>query len=141
MSQRNIIAWSSWTTPTRSGCVLLVRNNELSFGALSCAARRNAMPSVLIEVRKRYAQEQETALIEAVHGAIREAFKIKTGDRNVRLVVHEPHRFACPPACEQPDVYTHITVDAFTGRSLDAKRSLYRAIVTNLRLWEFRRTT
>ena len=71
-------------------------------------------------------------LIEAVHGAVREAFKIKAGDRNVRLVVHEPHRFACPPACEQPDAYTHITIDAFTGRSLDAKRNLYRAIVTNL---------
>jgi phenylpyruvate tautomerase PptA (4-oxalocrotonate tautomerase family) len=90
------------------------------------------MPSVLIEVRKRYTQEQETGLIEAVHGALVEAFKIKSGDRNVRLAVHEPHRFACPPACEQPDLYTHITIDAFTGRSLDAKRNLYRAIVTNL---------
>ena len=64
------------------------------------------MPSVLIEVRKRYTQEQETGLIEAVHGALVEAFKIKSGDRNVRLAVHEPHRFACPPACEQPDLYT-----------------------------------
>jgi len=90
------------------------------------------MPSVLIEVRKRYTQEQETGLIEAVHGALVEAFKIKSGDRNVRLAVHEPHSFACPPACEQPDLYTHITIDAFTGRSLDAKRNLYRAIVTNL---------
>ncbi|MFZ5861872.1 MAG: tautomerase family protein [Nitrospirota bacterium] len=90
------------------------------------------MPSVLIEVRKRYTQEQETVLMEAVHTALREAFKILPGDRNVRLVVHEPHRFACPPDRETPELYTHISIDAFAGRSLDAKRNLYKAIVNNL---------
>ena len=90
------------------------------------------MPSVLIEVRKRYSLEQETALMEAVHAALREAFKILPGDRHVRLVVHEPHRFACPPSREKPEVYTHVSIDAFPGRSLEAKRNLYRAIVANL---------
>jgi 5-carboxymethyl-2-hydroxymuconate isomerase len=90
------------------------------------------MPSVLIEVRKSYSREQEISLIEAVHAALREAFKIAPGDRNVRLVVHEPHRFACPPAREKPEAYIHISIDAFAGRSIEAKRNLYRAIVTNL---------
>lgn len=90
------------------------------------------MPSVLIEVRRQYTQEQEIALMEAVHRALRKAFKIVPGDKNVRLIVHEPHRFACPPEREKPDYYTHISIDAFAGRSLDAKRHLYRAIVTNL---------
>ena len=90
------------------------------------------MPSVLIEVRRQYTLEQEIALIEAVHMALRDAFKIMPGDKNVRLLVHEPHRFACPPAREKPEFYTHISIDAFAGRSLDAKRSLYQAIVTNL---------
>lgn len=90
------------------------------------------MPSVLIEVRKQYTPEQETALMEAVHAALRKAFKILPGDRNVRLVVHEPHRFDCPPARERPELYTHISIDAFAGRSLDAKRDLYKSIVTNL---------
>lgn len=90
------------------------------------------MPSVLIEVRRQYTTEQEVALIEAVHAALREAFKIPPGDKNVRLVVHEPHRFACPPEREEPELYTHISIDAFVGRSLDAKRNLYRAIVDNL---------
>lgn len=90
------------------------------------------MPSVLIEVRRQYAQEQEIALMEAVHKALRDAFKILPGDRNVRLIVHEPHRFACPPAREKPEVYTHISIDAFAGRSLEAKRNLYKAIVNNL---------
>jgi phenylpyruvate tautomerase PptA (4-oxalocrotonate tautomerase family) len=90
------------------------------------------MPSVLIEVRRQYTQEQEIALMEAVHKALREAFRIPPGDRSVRLVVHEPHRFACPPHREKPEYYTHISVDAFAGRSLDAKRNLYKAIVNNL---------
>jgi phenylpyruvate tautomerase PptA (4-oxalocrotonate tautomerase family) len=90
------------------------------------------MPSVLIEVRKQYTREQEIALMEAVHAALREAFKILPGDRNVRLVVHEPHRFAVPPDRETPEAYTHISIDAFAGRSLDAKRRLYKGIVSNL---------
>ncbi len=90
------------------------------------------MPSVLIEVRRRYAQEEETAIIEAVHAALVETFRIPPGDRDVRLVVHEPHRFAYPPALKKPAHYTHISIDAFAGRSLEAKRHLYREIVTRL---------
>lgn len=90
------------------------------------------MPSALIEVRKQYTQEQEIALMEAVHAALRAAFKILPGDKNVRLVVHAPHRFACPPDREKPESYTHISIDAFAGRSLDAKRNLYKAIVDKL---------
>ena len=90
------------------------------------------MPSILIEVRKKYRQEEEIALMEAVHAALLEAFRILPHDKNIRLVVHEPHRFACPPDREKPEFYTHISIDAFTGRSLDAKRNLYMAIVKNL---------
>ncbi|WP_231883542.1 tautomerase family protein [Methylomonas koyamae] len=82
------------------------------------------MPSVLIEVRRQYTQAQEIALMEAVHMALLEAFKIVPDDKNVRFIVHEPHRFAYPPAREQADFYTHISIDAFAGRSLDAKRNL-----------------
>lgn len=90
------------------------------------------MPSVLIEVRRQYTQKQEVALMEAVHMALRESFKIVPGDKNVRLIVHAPHRFAYPPGREKPDFYTHISIDAFVGRSLDAKRNLYKSIVNNL---------
>jgi phenylpyruvate tautomerase PptA (4-oxalocrotonate tautomerase family) len=90
------------------------------------------MPSVLIEVRRQYTRHEEGGLMEAVHSALREAFKIKASDRLVRLVVHEPHRFECPPDCEKPEYVTLVTIDAFAGRSLEAKRNLYKAIVTNL---------
>jgi phenylpyruvate tautomerase PptA (4-oxalocrotonate tautomerase family) len=90
------------------------------------------MPGTIIEVRRRYSQEQEIALIDAVHRAVVFAFKIPEHDKNVRLVVHEAHRFACPPDKKQPEAYTVITISAFAGRSLDAKRLLYRTIVENL---------
>lgn len=90
------------------------------------------MPSVLIEVRTRYTAEQEVALMNAVHTAVKEAFALPAHDRNVRLLVHEPHRFACPPDKTKPEAFTQVAIDAFTGRSLDAKRKLYRSIVENL---------
>jgi len=90
------------------------------------------MPSTTIDVRTQYTEQQEVALIDAVHSALVEAFKIPPHDRNVRLNVHAPHRFACPPQAKHPEAYTHVTVSAFSGRSLDAKRALYRGIVDNL---------
>ena len=90
------------------------------------------MPNVLIEVRRSYSEEEETALIDAVHAALVDAFIIKSIDKTIRLVVHEPHRFAYPPTLTQPEYFTHITINAFTGRTLEAKRNLYRSIVTRL---------
>ena len=90
------------------------------------------MPSVLIEIRNKHSAEHEIAMMEAVHSALQEAFKILPTDRNVRLIVHEPHRFACPPNKNHPELYTHISIDCFAGRTLDAKRNLYRCIVENL---------
>jgi 5-carboxymethyl-2-hydroxymuconate isomerase len=90
------------------------------------------MPSILIEVRRQYSVEQEIALMNAVHTAVQTAFQILPHDRNVRLLVHAPHRFACPPDRSKPEAYTHISIDCFAGRSLDAKRTLYKTIVANL---------
>jgi len=70
--------------------------------------------------------------MDAVHGALRDAFKLPSTDRNVRLVAHLPHRSAPRPDLAHPELYTLISIDAFTGRSLDAKRALYAGIVGNL---------
>ncbi len=90
------------------------------------------MPTVLIEVRQRYTPQQEIAMIEAVHRALLQAFKLPPEDRDVRLLVHEPHRFVCPPDKARPECFTAISIDAFPGRSLAAKRDLYRGIVAGL---------
>jgi phenylpyruvate tautomerase PptA (4-oxalocrotonate tautomerase family) len=88
------------------------------------------MPNATIEVLHRYSPAQEQALIEAVHAAMVEALKIPEWDRTVRLVAHEPHRFAVPPG--RSDRYTLVDIDLFAGRSLAAKKALYQAIVRNV---------
>lgn len=90
------------------------------------------MPAILIEVRTEHGPEREMALMEAVHSAMVEAFKIPATDRTVRLMVHAPHRMMFFPHLEKPELFTQVSIDAFAGRSLDAKRHLYKAIVTNL---------
>jgi phenylpyruvate tautomerase PptA (4-oxalocrotonate tautomerase family) len=88
------------------------------------------VPNVTIEVRKRYTREQEVAIIDAVHAALMEGIKTPDWDKTTRLVVHEPHRFATPP--KKDDRYTLVDIDLFSGRSLNAKKALYRAVVKNL---------
>lgn len=90
------------------------------------------MPHALIEVRHRWSDAQEVAIIDAVHGALVAAFRIPPKDKHVRLVVHEPHRFAVPPHLERPEYLTLVSVDCFAGRSLAAKRALYAGIVDGL---------
>ena len=86
------------------------------------------MPSAIVEVRRSYSQEQETYLLESVHDAIVEAFKVSPVHRNVTLVVHEPHRFLGRTDCATPQWLTNVSIFALPGRSLDAKRRLYRLI-------------
>jgi phenylpyruvate tautomerase PptA (4-oxalocrotonate tautomerase family) len=87
------------------------------------------MPSATIEVRRQYSQIEEEGIIEAVHTAMIEALKIPITDKTIRLIVHEPHRFTAPPG--KTDKYTLVNIDLFSGRSLDAKKALYQAIVRN----------
>lgn len=88
------------------------------------------MPSALIEVRRRYSEAEEAALIDALHGALVAAFRIPPEDKHIRLIAHTPHRFAAGPDLSHPDRYTLVSLDVFAGRSLRAKRALYAEIVT-----------
>lgn len=88
------------------------------------------MPTVMIEVRRAYTAQEEVAIIDAIHGAMMHGIQTPAWDKNIRLVVHEPHRFTSPPG--KSDRYTLVTFDMFSGRSIEAKRKLYQAIVDNL---------
>jgi len=88
------------------------------------------MPTATIEVRKTYTREEEMNIIDAIHAAMMEGLKTPQWDKNIRLVVHEPHRFASPP--DKDERYTLVNIDLFAGRSLEAKRALYQAIIANL---------
>lgn len=92
------------------------------------------MPSSVVEVRRVYTEIEEVAIIDAVHDALVSAFQIPPGDKHVRLVAHEPHRFSHAPHLESPELYTFVSIDCFAGRSIAAKRNLYAEIVQRLSL-------
>ena len=66
-------------------------------------------------------------MIEAVYLAQREALKVPEDDRQIRYIVHRPEHFAVPP--DKTQDYTYVEILLFPGRSLQAKRALYRSIV------------
>ena len=90
------------------------------------------MPSTTIDVRTRRPVEHETAIVDAVHAALVAAFRIPEQDKHVRLVEHEPHRLAHPPGLLRPELMTLVTIDCFAGRTVEAKRRLFREIVERL---------
>lgn len=87
------------------------------------------MPNTTIETCSGWIGEA-AAVINAVHSALREALHLPEWDRTLRLIEHRPSHFACPPG--KGPRYTLVEVTMFAGRSIDAKRSLYEAIVRNL---------
>jgi hypothetical protein len=90
------------------------------------------MPSTTIDIRYAYSPEEEVALMEAVHAVIVEVFEVSPVHRNVTLVVHAPHRFIGRTDCPNPERLTNISIFLLPGRSLAAKRRLYRSLVQRL---------
>jgi Tautomerase enzyme len=87
------------------------------------------MPNTLITTRAGWITDPAT-VIDTVQSALREALKIPEWDRTLRLIEHLPSHFAVPPG--RGEKFTLIEVTMFSGRSMDAKRALYQAIVRNL---------
>jgi phenylpyruvate tautomerase PptA (4-oxalocrotonate tautomerase family) len=92
----------------------------------------NIMPLTTIDIRTTYPEQVEVEIIEAVQRALLETLKLPANDRNVKLMVHAPHRMIVPPTLSQPDKRTVVNVALFPGRSVEAKKRLYQAIVGNL---------
>jgi Tautomerase enzyme len=87
------------------------------------------MPNTLIVTRAGWITEP-AAVIDAVQSALREALKIPESDRTLRLIEHAASHFAVPPG--RGEKFTLVEVTMFSGRSMDAKRTLYQAIIRNL---------
>jgi phenylpyruvate tautomerase PptA (4-oxalocrotonate tautomerase family) len=92
--------------------------------------RSGSVPHVRIEIMKGRSLEARRRLFQAVHDALMEAFRIPDDDRTQRIVEHEPENFEIPPGSSNR--YTLIEITAFPGRSAEAKRNLYRALVRRL---------
>jgi phenylpyruvate tautomerase PptA (4-oxalocrotonate tautomerase family) len=84
------------------------------------------MPTVKIEARRGLSPELKRGLLEAVHGALVECFRIPDHDRAQRFVEYAAEDFDIPPG--RGPRFTIVTIVAFAGRSVDAKRALYKSI-------------
>ena len=87
------------------------------------------MPLVKIEIVKGHSFEYRMAILDNVHQALVESIKIPDSDRNQRILEIEKENFDFP---EKSDQATLIEISLFEGRSLDAKRDLYKNIVQKL---------
>jgi phenylpyruvate tautomerase PptA (4-oxalocrotonate tautomerase family) len=85
---------------------------------------------VLVEVRGKWLGARKRDFIDAIHSALVEAIKIPTHDRVTRLVEYEVDDFITPPRLSSK--FTRIAITMFAGRTLDAKRRLYKTITRNL---------
>jgi phenylpyruvate tautomerase PptA (4-oxalocrotonate tautomerase family) len=88
------------------------------------------MPSTLISIRRPRPAQERAAIVAAVHDALVAGIRIPPHDRTVRLQTFAPEDFAVGPAMG-PD-YTLIEITLFPGRTLAAKRALYKELVGRL---------
>jgi phenylpyruvate tautomerase PptA (4-oxalocrotonate tautomerase family) len=87
------------------------------------------MPSTRI-ITGDWARGREMELIEAVQSALLAAIKIPDWDRDIVVELCDSHRRIVPTG--RSEQFTRIESKLFSGRSLEAKRRLYRSIVQNL---------
>ncbi len=88
------------------------------------------MPHVCIHMRTGRSSPEKKALLDAVHASLVENFKIPAQDRFLRVLEYAPEDFEVPPA--RSGAFVLIEISAFAGRSLEAKRGLYKGIITRL---------
>jgi phenylpyruvate tautomerase PptA (4-oxalocrotonate tautomerase family) len=88
------------------------------------------MPLIRVEIRKGRSPAEKARLLDAIHAAAVEALRIPDEDRTQILTEHPAGAFELPPG--RGARFTLVEVTMFAGRSLDAKRHLYQAVVRNL---------
>src|SRR4051794_27183598 len=87
------------------------------------------MPSVRI-VTGEWARGRELDLIETVQSAMLSAIKIPEWDRDIVVDLYDRTRRIVPTGSSER--FTRIEIELFSGRSIEAKRDLYRSIVERL---------
>jgi phenylpyruvate tautomerase PptA (4-oxalocrotonate tautomerase family) len=88
------------------------------------------MPLIRIEIREGWSRAEKSRLLDAIHAGAVEALQIPDEDRTQILTEHPADAFEFPPG--RGERFTLVEVTMFAGRSLDAKRRLYRAVVRHL---------
>ena len=85
------------------------------------------MPTVKIELLKSRDKPDLIKIRDLVLDAVVESLKLKSNDRNIRLIEYEEGFFQMKPPYE-----VLIEISMFTGRTKETKRKLYQTIVKKL---------
>jgi len=88
------------------------------------------MPLVKISLLKGKSPDYKRALLDGIHSALVDAFLIPDYDRRQQLYELDENNFEIPST--KSNQFGIVEIIAFQGRSFDAKKKLYPAIVQNL---------
>ncbi|MGD0038017.1 MAG: tautomerase family protein [Bacteroidota bacterium] len=89
------------------------------------------MPIVRIEIYNGFDAGYRKKILDGVHQALVDSFKIPDSDRN--QLIYEFDDDSLERSANKSRSFTIIEITAFKGRSREAKRILYRKIVENLK--------
>lgn len=89
------------------------------------------MPATRIDTRKGWIGPRRAELLEALQRALLTGLIIPEQDRCITLTEHDGDCFMVPP--NKGAAYMVIEIILFQGRSINAKRRLYRAIADEMR--------
>lgn len=89
------------------------------------------MPLVTVTMMQGKAKDFRKSILDVVHSSLVIAFKIPDHDRNQRIIEIDPDNYEFPPG--KSSNYMTIEMTVFPGRSIEAKRTLYKELVTGLK--------
>lgn len=88
------------------------------------------MPLVKVQIYKGKSAEYRRAILDGIHAALVEAIKVPESDRMQSILELNPDQFE--RSAGRSENMTLIEIIMFKGRSLEAKKNLYKAIARNL---------
>lgn len=94
------------------------------------------MPQTRIDTRRGWLGERRQALLDALQRALVDGLRIPANDRSIVLCEHDEAAFLVPEGSGAGFMVVQITL--ITGRSLEAKRRLFAAIVEEMKAFGVR---
>jgi phenylpyruvate tautomerase PptA (4-oxalocrotonate tautomerase family) len=88
------------------------------------------MPLVKVSLREGKSPDYKRAVLGGIHAALVEAFVIPDHDRHQQIYELDKDNFEIPPT--KSNNFVVVEIIAFQGRSFEAKKKLYSAIIRKL---------
>ena len=89
------------------------------------------MPLVRLSLYEGKTIDEKNKIISLIHKSMMDSLKIPENDKNFRIIEYKKENFITPK--NKSENYILIEISMFRGRTLDAKRLLYKYIVENLK--------